>query len=351
MRMCIRLLPALLLPLFVFFHIGNCEDIRVLIKKETRVSLYTSKDGYYEYSAQDIKSPVVVHGPIVYIDNMPYRGSVQVRPYKNRLLVINMLDVDDYIKGVLYNEISPFWPMEAIKAQAVVARTYALYIISRSKNVPGRFYDLDATDNSQVYTGRNAERYRLSKAVDETKSIIIKCNGKILPAFYHACCGGKTEQASELWNINLPCLASVDCPFCKGSPHYTWMFKISQSEVAKKLRPKLGIGFNEYIISIKPVSYTVSGRVKKLKVMTDIGNEYYILGKEFRMTLGAKNIRSANFTAKLKNGVFVFTGKGWGHGVGMCQWGAYGMAKKGHDFKEILRYYYPSCEIVTTESK
>ncbi len=336
----------IVLSFFSFFSCQAEPKINVLLKKTAHISIYTQSAGLYETDAHKLNAPKYIKGPLVYVDNIPYRGDIKLLPVGGRLYVVNMIDIEDYIKGILYNEISNFWPIEAIKAQAIVARTYALYSIKQNK-LANRSYDLDATDRSQVYTGRNAERYRLSKAVDETKGLILECpDGKILPAFYHACCGGMTESANALWNVDLPCLKPVQCPFCKSSPHFHWAYNISQMDITNKLRTSLGMGFNEYIISIIPLGYTTSGRIKGLKLTTDMGNEYTISGKDFRAKLGAKNIRSTNFSVALKNGEFAFDGKGWGHGVGMCQWGAYEMAKKGYDFKEILGYYYPSSKIV-----
>ncbi len=275
----------------------------------------------------------------VYLNNNPYRGHICVYKEKSMLLAVNILNLEDYLKGVLYNEASHFWPMEALKAQAVVARSYALYKILHSR---GR-YDLDNTSSSQVYSGVNAERYRTNKAVDETSGEVLVCDNSVVEAFFHSCCGGRTETASELWKLDLSCLISVEDEYCKDSPHFRWREKIEKGRLLSILH-KLGIegsSLNSFSIKEKDDS----GRVRYFEACTEMGC-FRVSGKKFREKAGPDIVKSLLIDAiDLLPGYVLFKGRGWGHGVGMCQWGAYGMAKAGMDYKEILTHFYPGASI------
>jgi stage II sporulation protein D len=280
-----------------------------------------------------------VHGNII-IDGRRFRGDIQLIKKDNlRLLVANHLDLEDYIKGVLYHEVSHYWPFEVLKAQAIVCRTYALYQIQQNA---AKDYDVTSDIYSQVYGGRTSERYRTNEAVDETKAQVLTYQDTIFPTYYHATCGGHTEDASILWNIDLVPLKGVACNFCKDSPHFKWHQVLSLYELRQKL---VNAGYQ--ISDIKDIvilGRDKSKRITELKIITD-QKEIRISGKDFRNIIDSKILRSANFKVNVVNRDVVFEGLGWGHGVGMCQWGAYFMAKKGYNYKEILRYYYPSSQI------
>ncbi|MDD5669431.1 MAG: SpoIID/LytB domain-containing protein, partial [Candidatus Omnitrophica bacterium] len=141
--------------------------------------------------------------------------------------VINYIRLEDYVKGVLYHEVSHYWPIEVLKAQAVVCRSFALYQMQANKN---REFDVTNDIYSQVYGGRTSERYRTSLAVDRTKGIVLTYNGKILPAYFHSTCGGRTEDASVLWHTTIVPLKGVECGFCKESPHFKWIKILSPEE-------------------------------------------------------------------------------------------------------------------------
>ncbi|MDP3142823.1 MAG: SpoIID/LytB domain-containing protein, partial [Candidatus Omnitrophota bacterium] len=169
----------------------------------------------------------------IYINGRRFRGEINIIRKENlKLLVINNLELEDYIKGILYHEVSHRWPLEIIKAQAVVARTFAVYQaqISRAKD-----FDLTADIYSQVYGGKTSETYRTSIAVNRTRGEILNYQDKIFPTFYHATCAGHTEDATELWDVNLAPLKGVACSFCAGSPHFKWRRDLSVSEAENKL--------------------------------------------------------------------------------------------------------------------
>lgn len=353
------------------FYAQSPKFIRVLILPEVK-SLSLKIIGAYEavdlsknkvfYQGDNLKATVVVRkdkfllGSIetyspkiliktqeseaLVINGQRFRGDLTlIRKEKGNFLVINYIAVDDYIKGVLYHEASHYWPMEALKAQAIVCRTYAL---NQRQNSVSLDYDVTSDASSQIYGGRSAERQRTNWAVEQTKGLVLTYQDKLFPAYFHATCAGHTEDASVLWDINLLPLKGVACKFCAQSPHFSWHCVLALSEIEKSLSDagyKIG-HIKDIIISGRDNS----GRVLDLKIITD-KREKNIPAKEFRNIIGPNIIRSTNFSVKVVDGDSVFEGLGWGHGVGLCQWGAYFMAKEGYKFDEILEYYYPGSKL------
>jgi stage II sporulation protein D len=278
-----------------------------------------------------------------FVDNRRFKGDIMLVKKENlRLLIINSIELEEYIKGILYNEASHYWPPEALKAQVVVSRTYALYQIQESKS---KDYDVTADIYSQVYGGQASERYRTNKAVDETIGEALTYQDKIFPTYFHATCAGHTEDASLLWNINITPLKGVVCKFCQGSPHFKWQRVLSLVDIKNAL-VKSGYNDSQDIKDIVIVVRDPSGRVTQLKIITD-KKDIKISAKDFRDIVGPNIIRSTNFNLTIVEGNVVFEGLGWGHGVGLCQWGAYFMAKQGYNYKQILTYYYPQTNVKT----
>ena len=274
------------------------------------------------------------------IDGRRFRDSIEfTRKENGAMLLVNVINLEDYIKGVLYHEVSHYWPMEVLKAQAVVCRTYALYQMQENK---AQGFDVTNDTYSQVYGGRTSERYRTNKAADETKNLVLVYQGSLIPAYFHATCGGHTENASLLWKIDLPPLSGVPCTFCKGSPHFDWHSVLELGELRQRL---VNAGYTLGVIKkIEIKGRDASGRITDLRVISS-KNEISISAKDFRAAAGPNDIRCTNFTVEVVEGDAVFVGAGWGHGVGMCQWGAYFMAKEGSQYREILQYYYPGSNI------
>lgn len=281
-------------------------------------------------------------GAIVIVDGRQFRGNIQlIKKDDAHLLVVNYINLEDYIKGILYHEASHYWPEEALKTQAIVVRTYAAYQMQKNAS---RDYDVTSDIYSQVYGGRTSERYRTNQAVDKTKDNILTYKGNIFPTYYHATCAGKTEDASMLWNIDIAPLKGVSCGFCKNSPHFNWYYVLSKDE-AKFSLIKSGYKIKD-IQDIVILGTDRSGRITTLRIITDKQN-LDIPAKDFRNIIGPNIIRSTNFKIDLVNHDIVFEGLGWGHGVGLCQWGAYFMAKQGYTAEQILKYYYPGSELST----
>jgi len=274
----------------------------------------------------------------IIIDNRPFRGEVTIiRTPDNHITVVNSINVEDYIKGVLYHEVSHHWPMEALKAQAVAARTYALY----SLNPVGKSYDVTNDIYSQVYGGRDSERYRTDLAVDRTRGEVLTFNRQIIPAYFHATCGGMTEDARELWSLpDLVPLRGVPCPFCKNSPHMNWKsnFRLRDlQDILNRHGYKIGA-----IKDISIIDRDRSERIDHLKITPVQGPDLIIKGKDFRDIIGPNVLKSNNYEIAMRGYYVDLIGKGWGHGVGLCQWGALGMAQQQFTYQQILAYYYPS---------
>ncbi len=298
-------------------------------------------EGPEEYG--DILEIKPLKDSFIKVNNQAYRGEIEIRKRNDTLLVINEVDLEEYLQGVMKHEISPAWPIEAVKAQAVAARSFALN--KKLKNI-GKPYDLYATITSQVYGGLSGEDPRSNKAINETKREILTYEGRPIAAYYHATCGGETEDVENVWGGRLPYLKSVRCKYCKDSPHYEWEKKLSLLEISNALSHK---GISE-IESIEVYKRSSTGRIAKLVVKDEFG-KHIISGNQFRMALGPNIIRSTHFKMKKKRGRVEFKGKGWGHGVGMCQWGARGMAEKGYNYKEILKHYYPDTKIKKIDNR
>jgi len=272
------------------------------------------------------------------VNGKTYRGSMEiVEEPKGTLTVINQLSLEDYVMGVLAGEIPRNWPLEALKAQAIAARTFAVLNRQEARQ-KGLQYDLENTALFQMYQGSGLVNDNIRKAVMETQDQILTFDNKPIAAFFHSNCGGHTCDSSDVWSQGRPYLRSVPCPFGNNGAHYRWNAEILISDLVRKLR-EAGLKIGD-AAGIKVLSRDESEHILKLAVVDGDGTEKTIKGSAFRMALGPDLIRSTRFDAKVENKKVVFHGLGWGHGVGLCQEGAFGMAVKGYGAFDILRYYY-----------
>jgi stage II sporulation protein D len=274
-------------------------------------------------------------GEFLYINGRPYRGSAEVTGSREGLMVVNELPLESYIAGVINNEISSKWPVEAVKAQAVVARTYAVHQMNNRTDTP---YDLEGTVMGQVYRGAAAEDEAATKAVADTAGEILTFAGEPALTVYHSNAGGMTDSSREIWAEYYPYLLSVTSPFDKDAPRYAWEFTVPVLSL-KALLAGAGYEIGE-LLDIKCDELTAAGRVKSLVISGSSGSGVRLRGEDLRKLIGYSYLRSSLFSAEKKGGLFVFRGRGSGHGVGMSQWGAKGMAESGFSYAEILRHYY-----------
>ncbi len=287
--------------------------------------------------------PVQVKGSgVISLGEGTYRGELKLFAWQGKVRVVNILGVEDYLAGVVKNEMNPSWPLEALKAQAVLARTYALHKI---KNPRSREFDLYADVRDQVYQGIRAEDERTWKAINQTRGEVLFYQRNLAEVFYHSCCGGRTEGAEYVWGGEPRAyLKSVSCQYCQECPYYFWRYP--EQGVLSPARLADALGYNgEEVAEIEVVKRSPSQRVMELRVKFQAGFQTTISGRDFRTRLGAEVVRSTLFRLEQESGGWVVFGSGSGHGVGLCQWGARGMAEQGKNYREILNHYFPGTRI------
>lgn len=272
---------------------------------------------------------------VIFVNSKPYRGVAEISPADKGLLVVNELPLEEYLVGLINCEISSAWPIESVKAQAVIARTYAL---NRKEARKKAFYHLESTVIDQVYDGCLIEDSRAKRAVTETTGEVLTYKGAIIQAFYHSNCGGKTEASENVWGASLSYLMGVECEYCLTSTTSGWEQTLSLRDCEEKVRAA-GVKVTG-LTDIRPGVRNGRGRLRNVVLVTSRG-EVSLPGDQFRKVIGYGVVKSTNFTVKVSNGEAVFSGIGNGHGVGLCQWGAKQRALEGFVYSEILTYYYP----------
>ncbi|MCM2267553.1 MAG: SpoIID/LytB domain-containing protein [Elusimicrobiales bacterium] len=299
-------------------------------------------------AGQQLSSPIKLVSPEgaerIRLGGKLYKGDIVIHAVTSEGLdVVEHLSLEEYLYGVLPVEMSPDWPLEALKAQAVASRTYALKYIN-----PARDYDVTDGVEKQVYTGAGRANARILEAVNSTRGEVLKYKGKLITAFFHACCGGHTASSKSAWGQDvLKPLYGVQDPFCAPSRHSRWEVYASSSDLLKFIQSSGSTALK--IKSVRVYKKDRSGRAVTLRFATDRGARDVSVN-ELRKHLGNTEFRSALITrvTPVKGG-YEFGGRGWGHGVGMCQEGAKYMALKGRPYKKILRHYYPSVTITDYE--
>lgn len=283
-------------------------------------------------------------GPIEIGGNL-YRGEILLHKEKGWLLVINEIPLEEYLLGVVPKEVPEGFPQEALKAQAVVSRTFLLKNIGK---YPNGHYQITATVLDQVYGGMSAERPQTSSAVYATRGEVIVNGSGLINAVMHDNCGGHTENAAHVWpgDVKSPpkYLQGVACIYCRGAPWYRWSSRFSKEEIGKALA---SLGVNMTPKSILPRKWCQTGRARRVLATPSRGKARSLSSQRFRMALGPHRFRSTRFTVnRAVNGDFIFKGRGWGHGVGFCQWGARGQALKKRGYARILKFYFPGTKLV-----
>lgn len=311
-------------------------------KKNYKV--YPSKEGIIINQKSFGKNILVAvkQNGLVKINGRRYRGKVIITlTQKGTLDCINKINIDDYIRGILKREISPGWPQEALTAQAIISRTYALKNLHRHKD---KGFNLCSSVHCQVYGGREAEDIRIDNAVKETSGMVLTFKGKLAQAVFSSTCGGSTEKAEHVWNLtSTPSyLKGKRCSYCTKSPRYHWNEFISFTHIENVFKS------HDVKKPIKKISINrryASGRAKSISIKHGNGTTHF-QPNNFRIIIGPSKLRSTRITSikKLKNG-FLIKGRGAGHGVGLCQWGMKRQAEKGFSYKKILTFYYPGTKI------
>lgn len=384
----------------IIITLGENDLLDIKDKNNNTLYSFGNSDNIY-ISSTDYNNSVLK------IEEDKYRDFFMFNRVGNGIEVINCVSLNHYLYGVVPMEMPSSFPMEALKAQAIAARNFALS--NMNKHILSGYNLCDSTD-CQVYGGYDRETDNTNRAVDETIGIVIKYNGEIINATYHSNSGGYTENSENVWGGSVPYLKAVNDEFSNEAPNTDWQIVLSNGDIKTKLM-KIGVNIGE-ISSIVPVNKTESGRVDSLKIIGTNG-EHILEKNKIRQVLGYSDIKSNLFNIEAINGnnsfdgvedvyvidgklgkpikvnikdlhvindeekriqssrgsnsrvltnngieeikhevnitdkQFVIKGKGFGHGVGMSQWGARKMAELGYSYEEILKHYYNGVELTT----
>jgi stage II sporulation protein D len=276
-------------------------------------------------------------GGYVFIGDRWYRGRVLVIPGGNGLTAINYVDLEHYLYSVVGSEMPTSWPIEALKAQSVAARSYVLYHRQRSRN-PN--FDVGSTTAWQVYGGLEQEAASTQTAVEGTRGQVLTYNGQVIEAVFHSASGGHTENVEDIWSQPIPYLRAVQ-DFDAGSPVYQWGVNFSLREFGQRVP---GIG---NLVAAVPVRTTPRGRIVEMRLEGDAGSRI-VNGNDLRRAL---NLRSTLFSVSIAGNQVQISGRGFGHGVGLSQWGAHNLAQQGYTYQQILGHYYQGVQLSQIQSR
>jgi stage II sporulation protein D len=284
-------------------------------------------------------------GDNVIINGHNVPAKILLSENKNHIDVIGVVPLEDYLVGVLAGEMPLTWPEETLKAQAVVARSYTLAVINERKDKP---YHVESSvmDQSFRHLLKNEKQDVLVKkaqaAVEATKDIKLlnKKTGRVLKAFYHADCGGQTTTAKNVWNTTGDDSGVTVDRSCPSSPKSHWHLEITAAQLKEKL--------HKDVRALEVVQEKNAPRILQVKLQLENNQTEILPANEFRKLLGFQELKSTMFTLQKNGDSYLFEGRGFGHGVGLCQWGSRALAKSGSNFKQILMHYYPLAGLETS---
>lgn len=333
------------------------------------MALLSSSGATVESSLEKITVSARNKGRRLWLDGKPYRGMLRVHSGRTSLTIVNILYVEDYLKGVVPPELGPVTEIdaEAIKAQAIAARTYT---ISHLGQYSSDAYDMKSDVSDQLYQGVSVEKKIVSDAIDRTEGEVARYGGDFIHAYYHSTCGGQTDNIENVWEKEaLPYLVSVSChDMCQPSKYYLWSETLTAVKLAKR------ISNYETNLRGREVSYSridsiyIAGTESRSQHPGLRTQELVIVANNIRLVYLRDRIRwvvgrSANPNLILRSDHFeltnlrynnngsvsevTFSGRGYGHGLGMCQMGALGMARSemGFSYRDILKRYYTDITI------
>lgn len=274
---------------------------------------------------------------IMTIGNNKYYGDIYIKQVDSKLQIVNFVDIEKYLLGVVPYEMPSSFPLEALKAQTVIARSYAQTNINRKK----KDFDLYDDTRSQVYAGIPKSRLsNVEKAIKETKGEVITYNGRVIDALFHSYSGGYTASAKEVYGNDIEYLKPVEDIYSKGIPMsvLTWTYLIPKSQLEKE------IGFIPFDYDIE---YTESNRVKYIILYNeDRSLEKKYTGAEFRRKYSTSKIKSTAYNINIENGDIKVVGSGYGHGVGFSQWSSKTMAEdEKMSYKDIINFFYTGVKV------
>jgi len=321
------------------------KDVKGITLKKQRNStkLFFDKNKSKVYEIEDDRGLVIKSYDRrgIWVGDKRYSGLINIKNFKNEIFVVNIIGIEKYLTSVVGSEMPHKWPMEALKAQAIASRTYAL------KKIGNNLYDIDSTQRDQVYNGLESKTYKTNKAVKYTRSLVITHKGKLINALFHSSSGGMTENSENVWSNKYPYLISVK-DFDQKNPKLYWK-KIFSNKELQILFPIIG-GIN----NIELFDITKTGRVKNIKLVGNYGS-INLSGTNFRKKMGLKSTlfsykfikdktQQYNKNTNVNSSLMIY-GMGSGHGVGMSQWGAKQLAITGYKANDILKYFYKGIKI------
>jgi stage II sporulation protein D len=258
---------------------------------------------------------------------------------KGRLLAVAVVPLETYVAAVVSREAPAGFSPEALKALAVSVRTYAAGMARSPRDAA---YDVAGTVEDQVFEGIDNVAPQFRGAAESTRGEVARYRGELARTVYHSTCGGRTESAENAWGKDVPYLRGRPCDDCSGSPAYRWEYRMSAPE-GRRVAQALGVRAGKDL-GITVVTRTTTGRASRMRLAGG-GVSREVSAAEFRKVAGYARLRSLKMEVTPTADGWLFRGQGYGHGVGMCQYGANGMAKAGRGYREILARYYPGVEI------
>ncbi len=350
-------------PFSVLNQNAQIKQIHFDFNQPTEIKITAGKIAVGGWSSAGKEITISGNSPHIFnINGTDYRGKLQIilNPDSNSFDAINLIPLEPYLAGVVGSEMPAYWEPEALQTQAVAARTYCLYIKKRFG--VNRHWDVKKTESNQVYRGLKAESAQIWDAVNQTKGQVLICKqakgaDDIFSAYYTSTCGGHTESSKNLFGGNFfEPLAGVLCSYCKESAKpklFNWqevvLDKKNVRDALLRRYPKLTqLGKITKIIPIRQSDYEDFSRLTMIKLIGSTGKSDVLRAEDFRLAVDStgRKLKSTAFKIVDANDKWIFkSGRGFGHGVGMCQYGVQAMAMRGKTCEQILAYYYPGSKI------
>lgn len=315
-----------------------------------------------ELSAQSGPAP-----PVLMLDHRPYRGRLQLVPRTTggSFDVVELVPIESYVAGVVAREVYADWPMETLRVQAICARSYALHERQRA-HTAGRHYDVETTTADQAYAGWTASS-RARQAAESTRGIVLTFRGRILRTYYSSTCGGRSASAADTWptgpgyefNLDAPIQAHARAHACRDSPRYRWLVRRGRDELTQRLLASLrdsSPSGGAQLVSIHAVRTNAAGRPSRFEILFSDGRRATLTGEQLRLACNAdvpglsplagdQRLFSSDVHVLVQGDAVTIEGRGFGHGVGMCQYCARGFAQAGRSWRAMLELFYPGARV------
>jgi stage II sporulation protein D len=343
-----------------FFSIADFATGRMLSERHEPLSPVTVRPaagagidiGEEHFAGGDLLLNPARDAAIV-LEKRTYRGKLRIRRVGDGLTFDNHLDVESYLRGVLRGELPRYFHVESFKAQAVAARTYVLY--QKAQAGQDRSFDVFDHEGSQVYVGVRGEDDIAIRAVAATAGEVCVWNDgrseRMFCTYYSSACGGCTQHVNNVKphvKAVPPLFGGVACTDCSDAPFYRWgLVELTKAEATRRLVERYpDLSRLGTITELEPKTRTPDGRIIRLLLIGSTGTSETLVGEDFRLSIGGRTLKSTNFDIEVRGDKFAFqNGKGFGHGVGLCQHGMEGKARQGMKYKQILKIYYPGSQI------